>query len=129
MDTLRLVDVGVFFTFFLLLFVWPHFFFFFGGALRFFFAELPHCVNHSVRTETFLDLVRGFFCFFFNLLWEPRYLFTAKNVLFYPHYPSFSAVQVWGGGWSEGHTLVLVVCCWFGVCGLEMPVEGLRHKH
>ena len=26
-------------------------FFFFLGTLRIFFAELPHCVNHSVRTE------------------------------------------------------------------------------
>ena len=86
MDTLRLVDVGVFFTLFLLLFVRPLFLFFFGGALRFFFAELPHCVHHSVNTKKNLDLVR---VLFFNLLWEPRHLFTPKKAFFLPALPLF----------------------------------------
>ena len=55
MDTWRLVDAGVFFTFF----VRPLFLRFWGPC-EIFFAELPHCVNHSVRTN-FFDLVRGFF--------------------------------------------------------------------
>ena len=41
MDTLRLVGVGVFFTFFLLLFVRPLFFFFLGGACDFFCRIAP----------------------------------------------------------------------------------------
>ena len=49
MDTLRLVDVGVFFTFFLLLFVRPLFFFFFGGGACNFL--LPNCpIASTIRS-------------------------------------------------------------------------------
>ena len=62
MHTWRLVDVGVFSTFFFDSFLFGLFFFFFGDLAKFFFAELPHCVNHSVRTVFFFfDLVRVFF--------------------------------------------------------------------
>ena len=44
------------------------FFFFFGGLANFFFAELPHCVNHSVRT----NFVWTLWGFFLNLFWGPR---------------------------------------------------------
>ena len=62
MDTWRLVDARVFFTiFFFDSFLFGLFFFFFGGLANFFFAELPHCVNNSVRTDFFFGPCAVFF--------------------------------------------------------------------
>ena len=86
MDTLGLVDVGVFFTFFLLLFVWPLFFFFLGGALRSF---LPNCpIASNIRSaQKILDLLRGF-CFLIicGSLGTSSLL---KKRLFFPALPLF----------------------------------------
>ena len=59
MHTWRLVDAGVFFTFCLTPF-YSAAFFFFWGPCKFFFAELPHCVNHSVCTVFFFGPCAGF---------------------------------------------------------------------
>ena len=74
MDTWPLVDVGVFFTFFLILFVQPLLFLAFWRALRFLLSELPHCVNHSVRTNFFGPRAGFFFCWNLLKISPPRAL-------------------------------------------------------
>ena len=60
MNTWRLVDVGVFFNFFLLLFVRPLFFFVFGGLGVFFLPNSP--IVSTIRSgQLFSDLVWAFF--------------------------------------------------------------------
>ena len=99
-------------------------FFLWGGGFQFFCRIAPLRQPFSPH-KNILDLVWDFFLIFYGSLSTSSLL---KTLFFYPHCPSFSAVQVWGG-WGGGHTLALVVCCWFGVCGLEMPVEGSLYKH
>ena len=85
MHTWRLVDVGVFFTFFLTPFCSASFFSFLGTLRKFF---LPNCpIASTIRSIQFF-----FFwtlCgFFLNLFWGPPYLFTPKDI-FFPALPLF----------------------------------------
>ena len=58
MDTWRLVDVGVFFTFFLIPFVRPLYFFFFGG-LAIFLLNCP--IASTIRSGQNFGPYAGFF--------------------------------------------------------------------
>ena len=86
MDTWHLVDARVFFTFLFYSFLFGLFFFLFGGLAKFFFAELPHCVNHSVRTEFFFFGPCVFFQIFSRGLGNCSLL---KTFLFLPALPLF----------------------------------------
>ena len=86
MDTLCLVDVGVFFTCFFTPFCSASFLLLcFGGLL--FFCRAARLRQPFGPHKKFLDLVRG--PFFFNLLWGPWYLFTPKKNFFLPSLPLF----------------------------------------
>ena len=111
MDTWRLVDAGVFFTFFFDSFLFGLFFFFlFFGALRDFFCRTAPWRQPFGLYNFFLTLCVVFFLKSFLGASVP--LHSYKHIFFYPQGPTFSAVQVWGGRGGL-HTLVLVVCCWF----------------
>ena len=62
MHTWRLIDIAVFLTFFFTPFCSASFFLSFGDLAKKIFAELPHCVNHSVHTVVvFFWTLCGFF--------------------------------------------------------------------
>ena len=66
MDTWRLVDAGVFFTFFFYSFLFGLFFFFLGDLANFF---LPNCpIASTIRSiQIFLDPVQVFLLSFLGL--------------------------------------------------------------